>query len=128
MRSSSTTALPPITSTSPNWGRCPMERKEKIFVAGHRGLVGSAIRRELDRQGYQNALLSAHSELDFDRQVDHDQVFSASARITYSWPRPGWESLWVLYSQSPGRSFPIGFMSLHMPVPYAQGIYQQSYG
>ena len=34
-----------------------MEKTSRIFVAGHRGLVGSAIRRELERQGYTNLLL-----------------------------------------------------------------------
>jgi GDP-L-fucose synthase len=41
-----------------------MENTEKIFVAGHRGLVGSAIRRELERQGHQNLLLRSRAEVD----------------------------------------------------------------
>jgi GDP-L-fucose synthase len=41
-----------------------MESTEKIFVAGHRGLVGSAITRGLQQQGYQNLLLQSRAEVD----------------------------------------------------------------
>ena len=36
----------------------------RIYIAGHRGLVGSAIQRELTRAGYTNLLLRTRSELD----------------------------------------------------------------
>ncbi len=41
-----------------------MEKGSRIYVAGHRGLAGSAIRRALERQGYTNLLLRTHAELD----------------------------------------------------------------
>src|SRR5271154_7105320 len=41
-----------------------MENTGRIFVAGHRGLVGSAIQRELERKGYANLLLKTRDELD----------------------------------------------------------------
>ena len=41
-----------------------MNKNSKIYVAGHRGLVGSAIVRELKRQGYCNLIYKTHSELD----------------------------------------------------------------
>lgn len=41
-----------------------MEKNDKIYVAGHRGLVGSAIVRSLERQGYTNIIGRTHSELD----------------------------------------------------------------
>ena len=41
-----------------------MEKNAKIYVAGHRGMVGSAILRELQRQGYTNLVLKTHKELD----------------------------------------------------------------
>ena len=41
-----------------------MDKNSKIYIAGHRGLVGSAIRREFERRGYTNLLYRAHSELD----------------------------------------------------------------
>lgn len=41
-----------------------MDKNAKIYVAGHRGMVGSAIVRELVRQGYTNIITRTHSELD----------------------------------------------------------------
>ena len=41
-----------------------MEKNAKIYVAGHRGMVGSAIVRELKRQGYNNIITRTHAELD----------------------------------------------------------------
>ena len=41
-----------------------MKKSDKIFVAGHRGLVGSAIKRELEVQGFTNILVKTHQELD----------------------------------------------------------------
>lgn len=41
-----------------------MEKDAKIYVAGHRGMVGSAIVRELERQGYTNIITRTHSELE----------------------------------------------------------------
>lgn len=48
-----------------------MEKDARIFVAGHKGMVGSAIVRELERQGYANIITRTHKELDLTRQ---DQV------------------------------------------------------
>ncbi|MBF1692729.1 MAG: NAD-dependent epimerase/dehydratase family protein, partial [Selenomonas sp.] len=45
-----------------------MEKDAKIYVAGHRGMVGSAICRELQRQGYANIITRPHDELDLCRQ------------------------------------------------------------
>ena len=52
-----------------------MEKDAKIFVAGHRGMVGSAIVRELERQGYHNLVLRTHKELDLTRQVAVEKFF-----------------------------------------------------
>ena len=41
-----------------------MNRKDKIFVAGHRGMVGGAVCRALSRAGFGNVVVRAHSELD----------------------------------------------------------------
>ncbi|MBE8953964.1 MAG: GDP-L-fucose synthase [Quinella sp. 1Q7] len=54
-----------------------MERTSKIYVAGHRGMVGSAIVRELKRQGYENILTRTHGELDLTRQADVEKFFAA---------------------------------------------------
>ena len=53
-----------------------MEKDAKIFVAGHRGMVGSAIVRELNRQGYNNIVTRTHKELDLCRQVDVENFFA----------------------------------------------------
>ena len=52
-----------------------MEKNAKIFVAGHFGMVGSAIVRELKRQGYDNLVLRTHSELDLSRQKAVEAFF-----------------------------------------------------
>ena len=54
-----------------------MEKDSKIYVAGHRGMVGSAIVRELQRQGYTNIITRTHSELDLCRQEQVEQFFAA---------------------------------------------------
>ena len=54
-----------------------MEKDAKIYVAGHRGMVGSAIVRELQRQGYTNIITRTHSELDLCRQEQVEQFFAA---------------------------------------------------
>ena len=46
-----------------------MEKTDKIYVAGHRGLVGSAIVRSLKRNGYENVIGRTHKELDLTDQA-----------------------------------------------------------
>jgi len=67
-----------------------MEKNSRIFVAGHRGLVGSAIRRGLEKQGYRNLLLRTHAELDlaereevrnFFREHRPEYVILAAAKV-----------------------------------------------
>ena len=48
----------------------------KIYIAGHRGLVGSAIMRNLQEKGYANILTSTHVELDLIRQLAVEEFFS----------------------------------------------------
>ena len=54
-----------------------LDKSSKIYVAGHRGMVGSAIVRELERQGYHNLVLRTHKELDLTRQADVEAFFAA---------------------------------------------------
>jgi len=67
-----------------------MNLNSKIYVAGHRGMVGSAIVRELIRQGYTNLILRTHSQLDLCNQaaVNHfmeqerpQYIFLAAAHV-----------------------------------------------
>ena len=53
-----------------------MEKDAKIYVAGHKGMVGSAICRALQRNGYTNIITRSHKELDLCRQDAVEQFFS----------------------------------------------------
>ena len=46
-----------------------MNLNAKIYVAGHRGLVGSALMRQLTMQGYNNIVTRTHAELDLTNQL-----------------------------------------------------------
>ena len=52
-----------------------MEKNAKIYVAGHKGMVGSAIVRALKEQGYTNIVTQSHAELDLTRQADVEAFF-----------------------------------------------------
>lgn len=67
-----------------------MNKKPKIYVAGHRGMVGSAIVRKLQIDGFDNIVVRSHAELDLTNQygVNHffekekpDQVYLAAAKV-----------------------------------------------
>lgn len=52
-----------------------MKKDSKIYVAGHRGLVGSAIVRSLKEKGYTNIVVRTHKELDLIRQIEVEKFF-----------------------------------------------------
>lgn len=54
-----------------------MEKNAKIYVAGHRGMVGSAIVRELKKEGYENIIVRTHAELDLCNQEAVERFFAA---------------------------------------------------
>lgn len=67
-----------------------MKKDDKIYVAGHRGMVGSAVVRCLEKQGYIDIVTKTHKELDLLRQVEvedffkeekPDYVFLAAAKV-----------------------------------------------
>ena len=67
-----------------------MQKNSKIFVAGHRGMVGSAIVRQLEKEGYTHILTKTHAELDLTSQQDvnrfvesekPDYIFLAAAHV-----------------------------------------------
>ena len=53
-----------------------MQANSKIYVAGHKGMVGSAIVRELQSKNYTNIITRSHSELDLTRQVEVEKFFA----------------------------------------------------
>ena len=59
-----------------------MEKTSKIYVAGHRGLVGSAFVRRLEAEGYGNIVTRSHVELDLLRQ-DRVEAFFRSEKPEY---------------------------------------------
>lgn len=67
-----------------------MEKREKIYIAGHKGLVGSAIMRKLQAEGFKNIITTDSSELDLCNQAQTnaffekekpDYVFLAAAKV-----------------------------------------------
>jgi len=52
-----------------------MNKNSRIYVAGHRGLVGSAIYRRLESEGYTNLVVKTSTELDLRRQADVEAFF-----------------------------------------------------
>ena len=64
-----------IISQSERENRKEMKIDSKIFVAGHKGMVGSAIVRELNKQGYTNIVTRTHQELDLCRQAEVEEFF-----------------------------------------------------
>ena len=54
-----------------------MNKSDKIYVAGHRGLVGSAIVRKLEEKGYSNVIGRTHRELDLTSQQAVRDFFEA---------------------------------------------------
>ncbi|CAL0328319.1 unnamed protein product [Lupinus luteus] len=53
------------------------DKSAKVFVAGHRGLVGSAIVQKLKQHGFKNLILRSHAELDLTRQSDVEAFFAS---------------------------------------------------
>jgi len=67
-----------------------LEKSSKIYIAGHRGMVGSAIARKLDKEGFTNIITRTSSELDLRNQADvtaffelekPEYVFLAAAKV-----------------------------------------------
>ena len=52
-----------------------LDRKKKIYVAGHRGLVGSAFIRGLKQEGFEQIITRTHTQLDLTRQQEVEEFF-----------------------------------------------------
>ncbi|EMJ56430.1 GDP-L-fucose synthase family protein [Leptospira interrogans] len=55
-----------------------MKKESKIYIAGHKGLVGSAIERVLKKEGYENILGKTHAELDLTEQSKVNEFFEVN--------------------------------------------------
>jgi GDP-L-fucose synthase len=78
-----------------------MEKNSKIYVAGHNGLVGSAIVKKLKQEGYTNLVIRSKPELDLRNQAavknfflmeKPEYIFLAAAKvggINWNWTNPG---------------------------------------
>ena len=53
-----------------------MEKTDKIYIAGHRGMVGSAIQRKIEKEGYENVVVRKSSELDLRDQKQVSNFFN----------------------------------------------------
>ena len=53
----------------------PLDRRKKIYVAGHGGLVGSALVRCLEQEGFERIITRTHQELDLTRQAEVEAFF-----------------------------------------------------
>lgn len=87
-----------------------MDKNLKIYVAGHRGLVGSAIKREFERKGYTNLVYKTHSELDLLDTKAVTEFFEAE--------KPDWV---VLSAAKVGgirgnNTFPVEFFNENMKI------------
>ncbi|SFB05791.1 GDP-L-fucose synthase [Selenomonas ruminantium] len=71
-----------------------MEKNAKIYVAGHQGMVGSAIVRELKRHGYENIITRTHKELDLINQVAVDNFFAEEKPDYVFWLQQKLAELW----------------------------------
>ena len=54
-----------------------MDKNDKIFIAGHAGLVGSAVKRKLESEGYGNVIVRSYPDLDLTNQQDVESFFSS---------------------------------------------------
>ena len=61
-----------------------LDKNSKIYVAGHNGLVGSAIWNNLKSRGYNNLIGRSHKELDLTDQVAVLPLLAASWRICFT--------------------------------------------
>ena len=88
----------------------PLDRSAKFYIAGHRGMVGSAIWRELERQGFTNLVGRTSKELDL---TDRDKVFEFFAQ-----EKPKYVALAAakVGGMLANDSFPVDFLSENLQI------------
>ena len=71
-----------------------LDKSTKIYVAGHHGLVGSAIWNNLKARGYENLVGRSHKELDLLDPVAVREFFDRNSRKRWCWRLRTWEASW----------------------------------
>lgn len=75
-----------------------LDKKSKIYVAGHHGLVGSAIWNNLKQRGYTNLVGRSHQELDLTDQIAVKISLTKSSRMLLYWRQLLLAVLWLIPS------------------------------
>jgi len=75
-----------------------LDKNSKIYVAGHNGLVGSAIWNNLLQRGYTNLVGRSHKELDLTDQYAVKKFLMKNSLMQWCWLLPLWVALWPICS------------------------------
>ncbi|EMP08241.1 RmlD substrate binding domain protein [Leptospira interrogans serovar Pyrogenes str. 200701872] len=82
-----------------------MEKESKIYIAGHKGLVGSAIERVLKKEGYENILGKTHAELDLTEQSKVNEFFEVNRPEYVFWLLQRWAEFTLIILTQPNSFF-----------------------
>ena len=93
-----------------------MDKNAKIYVAGHRGLVGSALVKILQKKGYSNIITQTHSELDLIDSVAVADFFNRE-QLKAQFNNPGYvesyfpqtESFWIFIKDPPKGEYAVNY-------------------
>ena len=77
-----------------------MHKHDKIYIAGHRGMVGSAIHRKLVAEGYDNLIFRTSSELDLRNQKQVEDFLEGKTRVCFFSSCKSWGYLCEQYLSS----------------------------
>lgn len=81
-----------------------LSKDSKIYIAGHHGLVGSAIWNNLEKRGYHNLVGRSHKELDLTDQYAVEKFFDEEKPDAVVWPQPSWAESWRIRFIAPTSS------------------------
>ena len=87
-----------------------INKSKKIYIAGHRGLVGSAIDRILTKNGYNNILRKTHSELDLTKRED---VFNFFEKEKPEWVFLSAAKVGGIYANN---TYPVDFLLYNLQI------------
>ena len=74
-----------------------LSKDSKIYIAGHHGLVGSAIWNNLKKRGYNNLVGRSHKELDLTDQYAVEKFFDEEKPDAVDWLLPSWAVSWRIH-------------------------------